>query len=467
MRFIGKQKASVVRHASAVLLICILLLSGATDTHAFSVLAHEAIIDDCWDKVLQPLLLQRFPNSTPEDLKHARAYAYGGSIVQDMGYYPFGSKFFSDLVHYVRSGDFIEALLRESNDLNEYAFALGAVAHYIADNEGHRYAVNRAVPILYPKLKKKYGDWVTFAQDPAAHLKTEFGFDVLKVAEGRYAPDSYHDLIGFEVPAPLLQRAFQDTYSLEWNSVFSDSDLAIGTFRRSVSSVIPKATQVGWQLKKKEIEKDFPGITKKKFVYRVSRRNYRKQWTGKYKEPGLWTKFLAFLIAIVPKIGPFKALAFRTPTPETEKMFTASLKTSIAEFDQKLEEKLATGNIVLMNDNFDTGSVTGPGEYSLADNTYAELMDRLAGNHFKDVTPQLREVLLAYYGNLNAPFATKKKEKQWAKLLTEINELKNITPASAEALKVEGPASASKAGAPIRTFGVQKTHSSSAPTRPD
>ena len=448
MRFVEKLNASCVRRVGAVLLVCMLLLGSATESNAFSVLAHEAIIDSCWDQVIQPSLLQRFPNSTPEDLKHARAFAYGGSIVQDMGYYPFGSKFFSDLVHYVRSGDFIEALLRESNDVNEYAFALGAVAHYVADNEGHPLATNRAVPILYPKLKKKYGATVTYAQDPGAHLKTEFGFDVLKVAEGRYAPDSYHDLIGFEVAEPLLERAFLDTYNLEWNTVFSNSDLAIGTFRRSVSSLIPKATKVGWQLKKKEIEKDFPGITKKKFVYRISKRDYRKQWSNKYKEPGFWTKFLAFLIAIVPKIGPFKALAFRTPTPETEKMFTTSLKTSIGEYDQKLEVERTTGKIALLNDNFDTGGVTRPGEYSLADDTYAELMDRLAKDHFKDVTPELRDVLLAYYGNLNAPFTTKKKQKKWDKLLAQIDELKKTIPANAGALEDEGTSRGSKAGAP-------------------
>ncbi len=456
MRFIGNHKNAALTRVVGISLICILLLGGAGDTHAFSVLAHEAIIDSSWEKVIQPLLLKRFPDSSPEDLKQARAFAYGGSIVQDMGYYPFGSKFFSDLVHYVRSGDFVEALLRDSNNLNEYAFALGAVAHYIADNEGHRSAVNLAVPILYPKLKKKYGDVVTYEQDPGAHLKTEFGFDVLKVAEGRYATDAYHDMIGFEVSEPLLERAFQDTYSLEWKSVFSDSDAAIGTFRHAVSSLIPKATKVGWQLKKKEIEKDFPGMSKKKFLYRMSKREYQNRWKGKYKEPGFWTKFLAFIIAITPKIGPFKALAFRTPTPETEKMFTASLRTIIEQYGKKLEEKQAGGRIELANDNFDTGSVTGPGDYFLADKTYAELMDRLAEKHFTDVTPELREVLLAYYGNLNAPFATKKNKKEWDKLLSEINELKNITPASAEALEVEGPASASKAGA-----------TNIAPTRPD
>src|SRR5581483_6955041 len=99
----------------------------------------------------------------------------GGAVIQDMGYYPFGSKFFSDLVHYVRSGDFISALLRDSHDLDEYAFALGALAHYAADNEGHSIATNKVVPLLYPKLERKYGDTVTYDQDPGSHLKTEFG----------------------------------------------------------------------------------------------------------------------------------------------------------------------------------------------------------------------------------------------------------------------------------------------------
>src|ERR1700687_1394546 len=143
MRPIGNHKKTTLTRVVGISLICILLLGGAADTSAFSVLAHEAIIDSSWEKVIQPLLLKRFPDSSHEDLKQARAFAYGGSIVQDMGYYPFGRKFFGDLVHYVRSGDFVEALLRDSNNLSEYAFALGAVAHYIADNEGHRSAKNR------------------------------------------------------------------------------------------------------------------------------------------------------------------------------------------------------------------------------------------------------------------------------------------------------------------------------------
>jgi zinc dependent phospholipase C len=173
-------------------------------SEGYSVLTHEAIIDAAWETQLRPLLLQRFPDATPDDLRKAHAYAYGGAIVQDMGYCPHGNKFFSDLTHYVRSGDFIEALLRDSQDLNEYAFALGAMAHYAADNNGHRLATNRAVPMLYPKLAKKYGNVVTYEDDPIAHVKTEFGFDVLEVAKGRYASDGYHDFIGFAVSLPLL-----------------------------------------------------------------------------------------------------------------------------------------------------------------------------------------------------------------------------------------------------------------------
>ena len=259
---------------------------------AYSVLAHEALIDSAWGGAIRPLLLQRYPNATPEELKAARAYAYGGAVIQDMGYYPFGSKFFSDLVHYVRSGDFIEALLRDSQDLNDYAFALGALAHYAADNEGHRRAVNVSVPILYPKLRQKYGNIVTYDENPSAHLKTEFGFDVLEVAKGRYASDDYHDRIGFQVAKPLLQRAFEETYCLKLDTIFPDYDLAIGTYRRGVSSVIPKMTRVAWQIKKDEIQNENKGITREEFVYHLSRARYRKDWSTKYKAPSIGEKML-------------------------------------------------------------------------------------------------------------------------------------------------------------------------------
>src|SRR5260370_31344174 len=209
-----------------------LLVAGlrvAAEASAYSVLTHEAIIDAAWKDNLQPLLLKRFPNASPDDLRKAHAYAYGGAIVEDMGYYPFGSRFFSDLTHYVRSGDFVLALIEESKNLNEYAFALGVLSHYAADTSGHQLATNRAVAIMYPGLAKKYGPVVTYEDKPSAHMKVEYGFDVDQVAEGNYAPKAYHDIIGFEVSKPVLERAFARTYSLDMSSAFFRGDLAIGS----------------------------------------------------------------------------------------------------------------------------------------------------------------------------------------------------------------------------------------------
>ena len=133
---------------SIIGLVVAVIVVTASPLSAYSVLSHEATIDVTWDKVLEPLLKQRFPRASADDLLRARAFAYGGSVIQDLGYYPFGNKFFSNLVHYVRSGDFVEALLREARTVDELAFALGAVAHYASDNIGHPVAVNKSVPII-------------------------------------------------------------------------------------------------------------------------------------------------------------------------------------------------------------------------------------------------------------------------------------------------------------------------------
>jgi Zinc dependent phospholipase C len=409
----------------AAVWVLILIFGAVNACQAYSVLSHEAIIDSAWDDAIKPLLLKRFPDSTPEDLKTAHSYAYGGCVIQDLGYYPFGSHLFSDLVHYVRTGDFVQALIRDSQDLNEYAFALGALAHYAADNQGHRVAVNLAVPMLYPKLRAKYGDTIAYDQNPTAHLRTEFGFDVLEVAKGRYAPDAYRDFIGFQVSKPLLEKAFQETYSVELKSVFSDFDLSVGTYRYSVSQAIPTATKVAWDSKKDQIQKDIPGITREKFLYHISRSSYEKNWGRKYQTPGFKAKFLAFFFRLVPKIGPLRVFRFKTPTPPAEKLFEASFNGSVTDYERFLHEQKDSGKIELVNDNFDTGTVTGPGEYPLADKTYAQLLDHLAKDHFTKISPELRETLLDFYRDPNAAFVPKKDKTERAKILKEVDELKN------------------------------------------
>jgi len=390
---------------------------------AYAVLAHEAIIDSAWNTNIRPLLVKRFPNATADELKEAHGYAYGGAIIQDMGYYPHGSHFFSDLTHYVRSGDFVLALLRDSKNLDDYAFALGALSHYAADNEGHLIAVNLSVPLLYPKLKRKYGDVITYEENPLAHVKTEFGFDVLEVAQGRYAPASYHDFIGFEVSVPLLEQAFQETYGLDLKSVLSDENKVLGSYRYDVSQLLPKATRIAWSLKKDQIMKDQPGITKRKFLYNLSRASYQKNWGKAYQPPTFGERMLAFLVRILPKIGPLRVLQLQTPTPQAERLFEASFDTSLQRYRNLLDQE-ATGHLDLPNDNFDTGGVTGPGKYRLYDETQAELLDALAKQNFSGASPALRNELLEFFGHPDAPYATKRKPNEWAQVQVELEQLR-------------------------------------------
>jgi Zinc dependent phospholipase C len=422
-RFRNSPRTVAFAAALAVFVALLLPLRCA----AYAVLAHEAIIDTVWDTNLQPLLLKRFPQATPDDLRKAHGYAYGGAIIQDMGYYPHGSHLFSDLLHYVRSADFVIALLHDSKDINDYAFALGALAHYAADNAGHSIGTNHAVPILYPKLQKKYGDVVTYEQDPLAHVKTEFGFDVIEVAQNRYASDAYHDFIGFNVAVPLLEQAFRDTYGLEIKSVLPNEEQALNSYRRAVSQQLPKATRIAWSLKSKDIQKDTPSMTKKKFLYNLSRSSYEKEWGKEYQQPTPGEKFLAFLLKILPKIGPLKVLQFRAPTPETEKMFEASFNATLDHY-RKLLAEVGRDDLVIANDNFDTGSQTGPGKYKLNDDTYARLLDKLAKEKFVEASPELRANILAFYSDPNAPYATKRHPKAWAKVQTDLTELKAAPP---------------------------------------
>ena len=405
----------------------VLLFGAVPRSFGYAVLSHEAIIDAVWDTNIKPVLLERFPEATPEQLKVAHGYAYGGAIIQDMGYYPHGSKLVSDLTHYVRSGDFVVALLRDAQDLNGYAFALGALAHYAADNDGHRIGTNHAVPVLYPKLRKKFGDSVTYEEDPLAHVKTEFGFDVIEVAQQRYAPNSYHDFIGFEVPAPLLEQAFQETYGLDLKKVLSNEDRALNSYRRDVSKLLPQATRIAWSLKSKEIMKDAPGTTKRKFLYNLSRASYEKEWGHDYQQPTFRDKFLAFLLRIVPKIGPLKVLQFRTPTPATEKMFEASFNATLDRYKGLLAQQ-STGHLDLLNDNFDTGETSGPGNYKLNDEAHAKLLDALAKQNFATAPPDVRAELLDFYSQPDAPYATKANPKEWAQVQVELQQLKNAPP---------------------------------------
>jgi hypothetical protein len=405
---------------AAWLLLFVFLCSGVGN--GYSVLTHEEMIDLVWKDQLRPLLLSRFPQASAADLKQAHAYAYGGSMVQDMGYYPFGNKYFSDLVHYVRTGDFVAALIQDSSDINEYAFALGALAHYAADNTGHP-TINHVVALSFPKLRRKYGEEVTYVDDPKAHIRTEFGFDMVQVAKNRYTSDNFHDFIGFNVSKPLLERAFAQTYGLPLQDVIHNEDLAIGTFRRAISKVIPEMTRVALLSRRKEIVRDTPNFNEKEFLYHLSRAKYQKEWGNGYRRPGVGTRVLAFFLKIVPKVGPFKALSFKIPTTQTEDMYVQSINKTVDDYTLMLREQKA-GRLTITDMDFDTGRETRAGEYSLADKTYAHLLDDLAKHEFAQATPDLRQNILRFYADVNAPIATKKNAKAWRTTQEELDKLK-------------------------------------------
>ena len=395
-----------------IVFVCASLLAAPRQARAYSVLSHEANIDALWEAGIQPLLVRKYPRATRDELIKARAYAYGGSVIQDLGYYPFGSAFFSNLLHYVRTGDFVETIIRESHDLNEYAFALGALAHYASDNVGHPEGVNRAVALMYPKLRARYGNSVTYADSPTTHVVVEFSFDVVQAATGKYASEAFQSFIGFEVAKPLLQRAFLATYGLEMKDVFLfDEDLAIGTYRHAISETIPEITRIAWRDKHEDIEKILPGVAREKFVLKMTREEYEKAYGSTYRKPSLLARFLAFMYRLLPKIGPLKKLEFKAPTRDAEALFLESVKDTRERYRQALDA-LGAGRLNLPNLDFDTGKPSAHGEYELADETYAELLHKHADRTFAGVPDALRKHIAAFYAAAPNPALSKKEQQR-------------------------------------------------------
>jgi hypothetical protein len=398
------------------------LLGAPRAAAGYSVLTHEAIVDAAWERSIAPLLRARFHASAAE-LQHARAFAYGGSLIQDIGYYPLAGAMFGQLAHYARSGDFVVELIREARTADEEAFALGALAHYVADVEGHPAAVNVAVAMMYPKLGAKYGPRLTYEDDPTAHLRTEFAFDVLQVARGAYLPQNYRDFIGFEISRPLLERAFQTTYGLPLDDVLPHFDLAVGTFRRTVSTVIPAITKVAWATRQKEIERRFPGATSDRFVYTFGARDYEAAWGRDYDRPSWLHRLLSWVLRIVPRVGPFRGLSVRTPTREAERLFTDSFDATVTRYRARLRD-VAAGHLSLPDVNLDTGRPTRAGDYRLVDDTYAHWLDKLADRRYTGASPVVRANVLAFYRNPDAPIATKADRDDWRDVTIELAALR-------------------------------------------
>ncbi len=447
-----------------------LLLPWGGEARAYSLLTHEQMIDLTWKDSIVPLLLSRYPNLTAAELEHARAYAYGGCVIQDIGYYPFGDPMYSNLTHYVRTGDFVVNLFRNATNADELAFAVGALSHYIGDSVGHLTAVNLAVPVEFPKLGAKYGPEVNYAQGQRQHIQTEFAFDINEIAHHRMAPVHYLRHIGLEVPVAQLALAFYQTYGLREDFTGKRGRrINVSAYRFAVRGFIPRIAYAVTLLRRghEPADPNTPDAVEiEQEALRVATEN---DWQAYRRKAGIGTWTLAGLLFVLPKIGPLKMVAVKGPTVATEAQYMhsvllseAALRRVLAGFTppgaaqpaatasaaaavptevaqaQTLPEHPASAPLrpksegprqssdprhPLPNRDLDTGRVVEPGGYSLTDSTYAQLLHMLTRQPTVPIPPGIKEDIQAYYANLEMPITTKKDPQQWAQVVADLNTL--------------------------------------------
>lgn len=390
-----KSRQTLIRWGLALLVFITFL---AAQSGAYSVLTHEELIDLAWNDSIRPLLRAKFPSATTEQLIEAHAYAYGGSAVQDMGYYPFGKRLFSNLTHYVRSGDFVTWQLRNATTLNEYAFAIGALSHYLGDTIGHSQAINPATADEFPKLKQKFGDSVTYGESPHGHIRTEFAFDVEEMKNTKFAPPAYLRRIGFRVPSHFLEQAFLATYGFDLHEIFGSVRPSLKSYRTSVRTFIPSFAEAEVVLHGHQFPPHPDDEAYRIFEERVSRTNYDRRWKHTYKGPGVRAHLLAILVFVVPKIGGAADLAIKIPNHQTQDAYLHSVNHTVDVFREILD-KARNGDdpATIANLDLDTGEPARLGTYALADESYEELLRRITETPNRIVPEDLKQHLLEYY----------------------------------------------------------------------
>ena len=426
-----------------------LVLLCPRSAESYSLITHEQLIDLTWKDSIVPLLLSRYPNLTPAELDLARSYAYGGCVIQDIGYYPFGDESFSNLTHYVRSGDFVVNLFRNAHSANELAFAIGALSHYIGDSVGHSEATNLAVPIEFPELGAKYGSSVSYAEGKHQHVQTEFAFDINEIAHHRVAPLRYLRHIGFRVSMKQLATAFYQTYGLTEN-FRGRRRINVRDYRFAARTFIPRIAYAVTLLHRKHEPPD-PKTPEVVELEKESAEVAKDSHWDSYRRrvPGIETHLLAALLFILPKVGPLALVNVKGPTEQTEADYahsvavsTTSLRRILIRFTPEAARYKGPipplGSLThpdnstprrrdpdhpLPNRDLDTGRVVQPGGYPLTDSTYADLLHRLVQDPKQGIPPGIKEDVQAYYSNLELPIATKKDPERWKQVLADLNAL--------------------------------------------
>ena len=419
-----RKSALKIRTWVAPLTLCLALIAWPPSGEAYGVLTHHQLVDQAWNTVIVPILLNRFPSLTAEQLRDAHAYAYGGCVVQDFGYYPFANEFFSDLTHYVRTGDFVQKLFQHAHTANEFAFAIGALSHYVGDSIGHRQATNPSVASTFPKLRDKYGSSVNYAEGKHQHVQVEWAFDVNQAAKLRMAPAAYVRAVGFKVPREQLAAAFYETYGIPLQKIVSGLFPAMKTFRFGARSFLPSFTYAEAVLHKGGLPADTPGPELEEYERQIGQLPKEEGWEQYRKKPGTGIHMLAGLIVILPKVGMLKDLAIKGPTAETERAYIASVNLSTAALAVYLSRLTGTEiDMDLADRDLDTGQPIVPGGYPLTDKTYAQLLARLTKVPTEPIPAGLKQDIIAYYADPAAPISTKKKPKEWAAVQEQLQML--------------------------------------------
>ncbi|MFY9854103.1 MAG: zinc dependent phospholipase C family protein [Terracidiphilus sp.] len=441
-----------------ILLALVVALCGVP-ANAYSLLTHEELIDLNWQYSIVPLLLSRYPTLTLAQLDEARAYAYGGCVIQDMGYYPFGDKSFSNLTHYVRSGDLVVNLFRNAHSADELAFAVGALSHYVGDSIGHSEATNLSVPVEFPRLREKYGHEVSYAEGEHQHVQTEFAFDIDEIAHHRMAPVRFLRHIGLKVPVKQLALAYYQTYGLSNEFSPRRQRFNVREYRFMVHTFFPRVAYAITLLRHhhEPAEPETPDAAKiDKEVAVVAAEN---DWQKYGRHAGIGTYMLAGVLFILPKFGPLKLIDVKGPTPATEAAYLQSVVVSTTIMHQMLarftppaatpQSSAPAGRPVSMspsskpipafmiatpytllrstdlrhplpNRDLDTGRVVEPGGYSLTDRTYANLLHRLTRQPARPIPPGIKQDIQAYYADPNAPITTKQNPAKWAQVQADL-----------------------------------------------
>jgi Zinc dependent phospholipase C len=423
---------------------------------AYSLLTHEQLIDLTWKDSIVPLLLSSYPNLTPAQLDRARAYAYGGCVIQDIGYYPFGDQSFSNLTHYVRSGDFVVNLFRNAHDANELAFAIGALSHYIGDSFGHADATNIAVPVEFPNLQARYGSSVNYAEGKHQHVQTEFAFDINEIAHHRLAPLRFLRHIGLAVSMRQLALAFYQTYGITENFA-GRQRINVRGYRFAVHTFIPR---IAYSVTLLHRSHEPPDPTTPEFVelekeaVEVGQDN---NWQAYRRKAGVETYLIAGFLFVLPKVGPLTLVSVKGPTQQTEAEYAHSVAVSTTVLRRILsnftpEEARYKGPVPalaglihssevspqprdplhpLANRDLDTGRLVQPGGYPLTDSTYASLLHKIVQRPAKPIPPGIKEDIQKYYSNLDVTFSTKKDPDLWKQVLADLNTLAGMPTSTA------------------------------------